>query len=436
MLASIAATLWDSMRTWTRQNMRLFSKWRSKRSGASTITTSVSMEERQSRNLSALREAALQRETEEADDAPFSTCCQSDQKSPTVGKSSDVDAPYDEPQPSVKEPLHKELTRFFIRRSWKKKLFTCLVVLTITPVILDFVFRTGHVHDSIDEFLTWMASHPMSGVWAYIAALTLGSLVFVPPSILIFAAGFTFQSLFKSTGVPIALVASFIGSVLGGLIGFWRARYMTRDLIEVLMRRYPIIRAVDAAVVRNSFKVMFLLRMNCLIPFGVLNYAFGITGVECDAFVLAMPGILPWHALLIFLGASAETMYDEEAENTAMGMLLIGAGIVFGILGLIITWRYAKIELQREVDAAPPLTANNYRMEESSIRPWRTPSRRSQAPMVDAKSVENADLHATEYFLMHSLGVDGGTATVEYGTEDANYQERLGWSEIMLDDFS
>lgn len=59
------------------------------------------------------------------------------------------------------------------------------------------------------------------------------------------------------------------------------------------MRRYPILRAVDRAIVRNSLRVMILMRLNCLIPFGVINYAFGITGVNWAVFVLGMVGVLP-----------------------------------------------------------------------------------------------------------------------------------------------
>ena len=138
-----------------------------------------------------------------------------------------------------------------------------------------------------------------------------------------------------------------MGTTTGGLVGFWRAKYMTRDFVEVLMRRYPLVLAVDAAVVRDPLRVMLLLRLNPLVPFGVLNYLFGITGVGWEEFLLAMVGIVPWHTLLLFPGASAETMYDEDVETTLAGVILIGIGVAFGILGLVIMWRYAKVELQK-----------------------------------------------------------------------------------------
>ena len=89
----------------------------------------------------------------------------------------------------------KELYTFFLRRSWKKKLFTFLAVGMIIPVILDvFILRTGYVTNFLDNFLEWMRENELLGVWSYIAVLAVASLIFIPPSILIFGAGFTFQS--------------------------------------------------------------------------------------------------------------------------------------------------------------------------------------------------------------------------------------------------
>jgi len=235
----------------------------------------------------------------------------------------------------------------------------------------------------------------------------------------------------------IALVSSFLGSLIGGLIGFWRAKYMTRDLVQVLMRRYPLIKAVDAAIVKNSLRVMLLMRLNCLMPFGVLNYVFGITGVDAAEFLLAMVGIVPCHFLLIFLGASAETMYDDGAETTTMGVILIAMGVAFCIIGMAITWKFAKKELQKEVDSAPPSTAADYRLTDKNQKPWRSSARKEPV-----RSVEDADMRPSRYCFVLCWGDDtyyldeGGVQ--EDGTEvsEEYYQTKLNWNEIILDDFS
>mmetsp|Transcript_42898 Transcript_42898/g.91212 ORF Transcript_42898/g.91212 Transcript_42898/m.91212 type:complete len:474 (-) Transcript_42898:303-1724(-) len=473
------------MKEWTKNNMKLLSKWRaSKRAlAAAGGCPSISLQRGRSQVTPEQQQPAIEAQSssgkeEQADDGPMGalSCWPggAEAASPSKAEAEDGAAtdyrPYDEAdggmtssqkgvndtapqkegsttntstsqqQQQQQQPVCIELFARIRRRSWKKKLLTLLALLTVVPATLDlFVLRTGHVASWIDSFLDWMGEHPLLGVWAYVGALTLTSLVFVPPSVFVFAAGFTFRSVWGSHGgMAIALVASFLGCVIGGLIGFWRARYMTRDLVQVLMRRYPIIRAVDAAVVRNSLRVMVLVRLNPLIPFGVLNYVFGITGVDWAAFLLAMAGIVPWHFLLVFLGASAETVYNESKETTLMGVILIATGIAFCIIGLVITWNFAKKELQKEVDSAPPSTAAAYRLADRKLIPWKSRLRNKPVP-----SVEDADLRPAGYLLMQCLGKDsrsGDWATeVEYGTEEGDhkyYQTKLDWNEIILDDFS
>lgn len=461
--------------------MKLFSKWRAqKRESAASQVTSRSQDV-----VDETSEQAQEQEQEQEMDGPMSAmaCC----ATPTVdleaagetptnttqeGGVDDSYHPFDEGNKNAKQPtptqvdnhqqkrqqpnvqvsngpeeqpqqqqhVMKELFLLLRQRSWKKKLLTFLVVVTITPVFLDlFLLRTGHVTDFIDACLEWTSGHPLLGVWAHVCLLTLASLIFVPPSILIFAAGFTFQALWGSWGILIALVSSFMGSAAGGLVGFWRANYMTRDFVEVLMRRYPLIQAVDAAIVRNPLRVMLLLRLNCLIPFGVLNYVFGISGVQWEEFLLAMAGIVPWQLLLIFLGASAETMYDEETDTTLMGVILMATGVAFGIIGLAIMWKFAKKELQKSVDATAPSNAAGYRVHDPDARPWRSRPRKAPAP-----SVEDADMDATDYFYTLCLGghrhENHATAlVVDDGPrrDDEDYdQSNLTWSEIILDDFS
>ena len=347
----------------------------------------------------------------------------------------------------TKEPhIIKELCLFLKNRSWKKKLMTFIAVVSAIPIVLDvFILRSGHLQSLFTTYLEWMTYHRLLGSLAYVFILVLTSLIFIPPSILIFAAGFTFTSLYGKIGILIALLTSYVGCSIGGVIGFVRARYMTRDLIEILMRRYPTIHAIDKAIVRNSLRVMILMRLNCLIPFGVLNYVFGITGVPWDTFVISMVGILPWQLFLICLGASSATVYDtnsgeeEEEEGVQLIRILLSSmGVAFGFIGLAITWKFAKKELQREVldPAATTVSTSNY---------------------IDSV----VDLHATDYLRSIFLGEDqshlsdsaievrqqqhngivqvGGYLHNEAWVDDmlvSSYQQKLTWNEIMIDDFS
>jgi hypothetical protein len=101
-----------------------------------------------------------------------------------------------------KEPhIIKELCLFLKNRSWKKKLMTCIAIVSAIPIILDvFILRSGHLQSLFTTYLEWMTYHRLLGSLAYVFILVLTSLIFIPPSILIFAAGFTFTSLYGKIG--------------------------------------------------------------------------------------------------------------------------------------------------------------------------------------------------------------------------------------------
>jgi len=325
----------------------------------------------------------------------------------------------------------KELFHWYINRSRTKKLITAMVGITSILVIADaFVLKTGYVHGFLDGFLEWMREHGGLGVWAYIVMLVITSLIFIPPSILIFASGFIFRSIYGPFNGPlIALLSSYIGAILGGTIGFLRANYMTRDLIQILMRRYPIFRAVDRAMIRNSLRVMILMRLNCLIPFGVLNYVFGITGINVASFVLAMVGVVPWHLWLIYLGASANSVYDEGTETSLMAVVLMGMGAAFGVIGMVITWRFARKELQKEVDSSPSAhTIDHYRITDENLKPHQS--------FHGSHAIEDADLCFTDYVRMQFMGQDREVEMENATGLEQDYRSKFDWTEIILDDFS
>lgn len=348
-------------------------------------------------------------------------------------------------QKQKEEPhIIKEVCLFLKNRSWKKKLMTFIAIVSVIPIILDiFILRSGRLQSFFTTYLDWMTDHRLLGSVAYVFILVLTSLIFIPPSILIFAAGFTFTSLFGKIGILIAIPTSYVGCTIGGVIGFVRARYMTRDLIEILMRRYPTIHAVDKAIVRNSLRVMILMRLNCLIPFGVLNYVFGITGVPWVTFVISMVGILPWQLFLICLGASSATVYDtnsgeEEDEGVQLIRILLSSmGVAFGFIGLAITWKFAKKELQREVLdlATTDPTSNDI---DSGVDLHATNYLRSMY-FGDDESYRSDN--AIEVCPQHHNGIAqvGDYLHTEAWVDDmrvSSYQQKLTWNEIMLDDFS
>ena len=247
----------------------------------------------------------------------------------------------------------QELIHFAKHRSWKKKVMTVLIVTTSFYVLYDLIFL-GHVQQAIISSLEWCTRNPYGAVFSFLGIFVVATLLFVPPALLYFGAGYAFAQMCGGL-VPGALAAamvSFLGSLLGAILAFLRSRYMMRDLVLLFAQRFPLVQALDRAIERKGFRVMFLLRLCPIIPFNGLNYIGGVTKISLEEFSLALVGIIPTILLWAFTGASAQNIADQSVSGEGAQIfmvMLVSFGIGTCIVACILLWNYAQKELQHEI---------------------------------------------------------------------------------------
>jgi uncharacterized membrane protein YdjX (TVP38/TMEM64 family) len=100
--------------------------------------------------------------------------------------------------------------------------------------------------------------------------------------------------------------------------------------------------------------------LSLVIPFNLLNYAYGITSVRAGVHLLATAvGMLVPVALYVYLGTLARDIgqiLSGAATPTAMGYWIAGAGVIAIV---VLTWvmhRAATRALERHL---PPLDSND-----------------------------------------------------------------------------
>ena len=182
------------------------------------------------------------------------------------------------------------------------------------------------------------------------------TVIFIPPTFLVFGAGFAFsQAMGFCPGVLAAILSCSIGSWIGAVLAFWRSRYLMRDLIELFSKRYPLIRAADRAIQRKGLKIMFLLRLCPLLPFNGLNYCCGITKVSLQDFTISLIGVLPFQIFVVVVGATTGTFaltngynnFDYNPRQEVGFVFLVAFGIGTSIIALVYSWRIVKKELRK-----------------------------------------------------------------------------------------
>lgn len=186
------------------------------------------------------------------------------------------------------------------------------------------------------------------GVALFFAAYIVATIVFLPGSLLTLAAGFAYGPVW---GLAIASPASVAGATCAFLLG----RTVLRGWAARKVGASPRARAIDAAVEREGFKLVLLLRLSPLIPFNVLNYALSLTRVRPSAYVLAsFLGMLPATALYVYLGSLAPAAAELSTASRSGGgtrTMLYVIGLLATLAVVVIVTRAARraldVQLQR-----------------------------------------------------------------------------------------
>ena len=105
---------------------------------------------------------------------------------------------------------------------------------------------------------------------------------------------------------------------------------MARDRVEKFARSHPKFDALDAAIGKNGWRVVALLRFNAIVPFAVSNYLFGLTSVRFWPFLAASSlGILPGTLFYLSLGVAGKSLREvgpREMEELSAAVGAPGRG--------------------------------------------------------------------------------------------------------------
>ena len=257
--------------------------------------------------------------------------------------------------------LAADLIEYGKAKTWKKKILTFIFCIISMLVFFDLIFgRQDFIITWLHSFIVWMTTHHAAAVFAFVGIFVVSTLAFVPPTLLVFGAGYAFTMAMDNilVGVTAAAISCFMGSCIGAVIAFLRSRYLMRDLVKLFANRYPLIRSIDQALkVNHGFWIMLLLRLCPIIPFNGLNYCCGITGVKLHDFTLSLVGILPFQIYTIILGATAGAIelqnlkndeYTQVEQYAFIGFII--TGVLFGLVAIVYVWRLVKQELRRELN--------------------------------------------------------------------------------------
>ena len=197
------------------------------------------------------------------------------------------------------------------------------------------------VKDWLTEMLEWLQT---LGTWTGPLLLVLIyiplTVLMVPGTIPTLGAGFAF-------GVTRGTIAVSLGSVLGSAAAFALGRTLLRDYVQAHIQNRPRLRAVDAAVRKDGFRICLLLRLTPIMPYNLVGYVLGATPMRArDHFFASWMGMLPATALYCYIGHAARSLTEAATgvggdEGGTRRWAFMGVGLVMALIATLYLARTA-----------------------------------------------------------------------------------------------
>ncbi len=205
--------------------------------------------------------------------------------------------------------------------------FILLFIVVTTLIITGKYFNLPEL---LRNTLIWIES---LGFWSpiiFIIIYNLATLLLIPGSILTMGGGVIF-------GVFRGSIYVFFASTLGATIAFVIGRYISRDWVYQQLNQHPKFKAVDGAVVKEGFKIVFFTRLCPLFPFNLLNYAFGVMQVSLKDYILGSLGMIPGTFMYVYLGSLVGDIALIGTSQQPTSFTIEITNWMINIVGLIAT---------------------------------------------------------------------------------------------------
>ena len=207
----------------------------------------------------------------------------------------------------------------------KHKKTAVLLVLLIALAALTWKLSTWLTPQQLQQALQ------QTGGWApvlYIGLFVLLPAFFFPVAVLALAGGLLF-------GLWWGSVYTFIGAVLNCALMFLLARYVGRSQVQRLVEQKlspQWQRRLQMADGKEGFLLLIILRLIPAVPYNLINYTFGLTGISFSSYLLASAiGIMP--GTFAFINIGDKTLEAGSPSFWIAIGLLVLLLVVTGLLG-------------------------------------------------------------------------------------------------------
>ena len=182
----------------------------------------------------------------------------------------------------------------------------------------------------------WVDENPTAGAASFMGLTIVAVVAMTPGWIPMMLAGLLFGF---AGGVVLALASITIGATAALIAG----RTLARGWVKKRIAGNEQLLALDDALHAQAFMIVALTRVALVIPFNMLNYAYGLTRVKTPIYATATAvGMLPVVALYVYLGTLARDIgqiLQGDAEVGPGNWWLAGVALLAIVMVVVIVRR-------------------------------------------------------------------------------------------------
>ncbi len=206
-----------------------------------------------------------------------------------------------------------------------KYLLITLVVLGLIAFNWYFPFR-----DYLQNAVEWSEHQGHWGGILFFLLFVFCVVFFIPISPLIMLAGTIYGFWSGYILVSMAGLASVV-------VTYALGKRLWRDRVEKLRHRNQNFEAVFEAIAKHGAFLVFLIRLNPLLPYSLLNYLFTIPKLDYRRYLLSsVVGMTPDILLYLYIGRMGKGWLDDDKGLTLWNWVILGSALATTAIAILI----------------------------------------------------------------------------------------------------
>jgi uncharacterized membrane protein YdjX (TVP38/TMEM64 family) len=194
---------------------------------------------------------------------------------------------------------------------------TCFILAFTALISCALIFQKHY-----PEIIAWINKLGWIAPVLFLILYCLATLLFLPTMVLTLAGGAIF-------GPIIGTALNLVGATIGAAFSFLITRHLIYDWFS--KKRGKKLNKLIAGVDRNGWMFVALLRLFPIIPFNLVNYGLGVTGIKFRLYIITtFIFLIPAEIIYTYFGyAGMDALSKPEHFYRNGGIILSGLAILF-----------------------------------------------------------------------------------------------------------